>query len=219
MKAKERDALKQKILEIRQHLASLKGPLPEDIAEEIARFFFDASRELAQPLEEEGTGQPPISPQGGQPDDQLKKLWYLAKGDPQAFSSYLSNVPNPEINAILRSPQRLQQLVTRLQQLYPDAVGQPQVLLENAPLQSSNIHGFQYDPKTQRLWVKFQEGGVYGYSGVPAYIFNLFKMGAHPCKTGGRNKFGNWWIGKQPSLGSAFYNFIRQGGYPYRRLA
>jgi hypothetical protein len=90
---------------------------------------------------------------------------------------------------------------------------------------SSNVHSFGYDDKTGKLLVKFQgdypqeNGPVYGYEGVPKNIFELFKQGAIPARTDGKNKWGQWWKGKVPSLGASLYTLIKNGGYPYQKLS
>lgn len=89
---------------------------------------------------------------------------------------------------------------------------------------SSNVEGFAYDDKTGRLLVRFlgkhpdPNGPIYAYEGVPANIFEIFRKGAIPAKTNGRNKWGEWWQGKYPSIGAAMYHLIRAGGYPYQKL-
>lgn len=89
---------------------------------------------------------------------------------------------------------------------------------------SSNVEGFAYDDKTGRLLVRFlgkhpnRNGPIYAYDGVPPNIFDIFRRGAIPAKTNGRNKWGEWWQGKYPSIGAAMYHVIRAGGYPYRRM-
>jgi hypothetical protein len=110
----------------------------------------------------------------------------------------------------------------------------PEKVLPTAPpptqqpqgqIQSSNINRFAYDPKKRQLFVKFQgdfpqeNGPVYQYQNVPEEIFEVFRRGAIPARTNGRNRWGKWWVGKTPSLGATFYQTIRNGGYPYQRVA
>ncbi len=89
---------------------------------------------------------------------------------------------------------------------------------------SSNIEGFSYDKDSGRLLVRFlgkhpdRNGPIYGYEGVPQNIFDIFRKGAIPAKTNGKNKWGEWWKGKYPSIGAAMYHLIRAGGYQYQRL-
>lgn len=90
---------------------------------------------------------------------------------------------------------------------------------------SSNVEGFAYDPKAQKLFVRFlgqypdRNGPVYSYDGVPHNIFNLFRHGMIPAKTNGQNQWGRWWKGKFPSIGAAMYQLIKQRGFPYQRVA
>ena len=69
----------------------------------------------------------------------------------------------------------------------------PSTELPSAPFESSNINAFKYDDKTGNLLVKFQDkypgtnGPIYSYSGVPKFIFEVFKRGAVGPKTSGRN--------------------------------
>ena len=100
----------------------------------------------------------------------------------------------------------------------------PEKISLSRPMPSSNIHSFGYDPKNERLLVKFQgdypdqNGPVYGYDKVPKVIFDMFQKGAIPARTNGQNKWGQWWKGKVPSLGASLYTLIKQGGYGYQRL-
>lgn len=101
--------------------------------------------------------------------------------------------------------------------------GQQPDLEQSMP--SSNIDAFGYDEDTGRLLVRFlgkypdRNGPIYGYEGVPPNIFEIFRKGAIPAKTDGKNKWGQWWKGKYPSIGAAMYHVIRSGGYPYERLS
>lgn len=89
---------------------------------------------------------------------------------------------------------------------------------------SSNVEGFAYDPKSNRLMVRFlgkhpnRNGAIYAYEKVPPVMFELFRKGAVPARTNGRNKWGRWWRGKNPSMGSSVYTLLKQGGFSYRRL-
>ena len=95
----------------------------------------------------------------------------------------------------------------------------------NKEMPSSNIHSFGYDPEQGRLLVKFQgkypqqNGPVYAYGGIPPVIFDLFRKGSVPARTDGKNKWGEWWKGKVPSLGASMYTLIKNGGYPYQKLS
>jgi len=151
-------------------------------------------------------------------------LWYLAGGDTQAFMNYLSQFPDPDTQALLRNPQQLQQII---QQLQSQPLEPPQVVdgVPEAELNSSNVFGFKYDPRTQKLVVKFNgkdiksRGPLYQYDGVPPMIAELFMTGAIPAKTKGRNKHGSWFKNKMPSLGAAAHQLLKLGGYNYQRLS
>lgn len=101
----------------------------------------------------------------------------------------------------------------------------PQVPPLESSMPSSNVNSFAYDPDKQQLYVKFQgdypleNGPVYKYGGVPEQIFDLFRQGAMPARTEGSNAWGEWWEGKQPSLGASFYSLINEAGFPYERLS
>lgn len=94
----------------------------------------------------------------------------------------------------------------------------------NPGMPSSNINSFGYDPENERLLVKFQgdypqeNGPTYAYGGVPENIFNLFRQGAVPARTDGKNAWGKWWKGKVPSLGASMFTLIKNGDYPYQRV-
>jgi len=147
-------------------------------------------------------------------------LWILSGGQADAFINYLRTFPDASLNALLKNPQQLRQVIENLTRSMPQGQGRSESAdgIPHAPLDSSNIYGFKYDPRSGRLMVRFQSGSVYGYNGVPPGVFKVFQQGAVPAKTNGQNQYGRWWQGKIPSLGAAFYNLIRQGGYEYQRL-
>ena len=146
-------------------------------------------------------------------------LWHLANGNPEAFVGYLRTVPDPALNQLLRNPDELRELIATLQEQFPQAEPENIQGVEKAPLNSSNIWGFSYDPSSSTLRVRFQGDGIYQYKGVPPYIFRVFQAGAVPAKTNGRNQYGQWWKGKMPSLGAALFELIKKGGYPYQKVA
>jgi len=91
-------------------------------------------------------------------------------------------------------------------------------------MKSSVINAFKYDPKNGNLLVQFkgkfpnEEGSIYSYRGVDPQIFELFKKGAIPAKTTGNNQWGNWWTGKNPSIGSSMNVLLKGLGIPFQRL-
>lgn len=94
-----------------------------------------------------------------------------------------------------------------------------------APYPSSNIYGFNYDPESNKLLVKFMGkdvaagGPEYSYEGVPPYIFDIFKRGAVAPKTSGSNRWHTWKRGVTPSHGAAMSALIKAGGFPYKKVA
>ena len=95
--------------------------------------------------------------------------------------------------------------------------------LEKA-MPSSVINAFKYDPKKGNLLVQFkgkfpnEEGPIYSYENASPQIFNLFKRGAIPAKTDGLNRWGSWFKGKNPSMGSSMNVLLKGLGLPYTKL-
>lgn len=89
---------------------------------------------------------------------------------------------------------------------------------------SSNINSFAYNPNSEELFVKFQgdypfqNGSTYKYGGIPSYVADAFKKGAGTARTDGSNDWGEWWEGKNPSMGAALNQLIKAGGFPYSRI-
>jgi len=125
--------------------------------------------------------------------------------------------------------QTLEALFNRIEDLEGSGVGAPPIPPQrpdiNQAMPSSNIEGFAYDDKNNRLYVRFlgkypqREGPIYQYEGVPQDIFTLFQRGAVPARSQGQNRWGRWWRGKVPSMGASMYTLIKQMGYPYQRVA
>ncbi len=147
-------------------------------------------------------------------------LWILSGGNPEAFASYVQTFPSNQLQRYKDNPQALQMLVGTLQNRLPQDRQGEQDGVPKAPAQSSTIYGFQYDPKSKKLRVRFNEGGVYEYEGVPPQIYSIFERGAIPAKTAGSNRWGRWWVGKRdPSYGASFHSLIKLGGYPYEKIS
>lgn len=160
---------------------------------------------------------PPTGPQ--------QLLWILSGQNEDVFRQYLQTYPDPSFRQLLQNEGELERVIEHLHAMMPP--GQPPEAdgIQHADLNSSNIYGFRYDPQSKKLLVKFQgngasgQGPVYSFEGVPQQIYNTFASGAIPARTEGQNRWGRWWRGKQPSLGSSFFSLIRNGGYPYRRMS
>lgn len=119
--------------------------------------------------------------------------------------------------------QNILQIIQQQGQQEPQVPALQQPLTEAMP--SSNVEGFAYDDKTNKLLVRFlgkhpnRNGPIYAYEGVPRSIFDLFQKGAVPARTNGQNRWGKWWKGKVPSMGASMYTLIKQQGYPYQRVS
>lgn len=145
-------------------------------------------------------------------------LWILAGGQEEAFINYLRTVPDPAMQGLIRNPNQLNQVIDQLSTKYPQGINLKADGIQHAPLMSSNVYGYRYDPRSQTLLVRFNSGSIYRYQGVPRGIYNVFASGAVPAKTTGSNRYGQWWVGKTPSLGASFYEMIRSGPYPYEKV-
>ena len=175
----------------------------------------EQAEQQAPPEQPPPTEPPPIS----QNMEGVDLLWILAGGNEEAFVGYLRTFPDPQFNQLLRNPQLLQQTIDNLRSRFGEGINLEADGIPHGPLMSSNIYGFQYDPNSKTLKVRFNSGSVYSYQGVPQGVFKAFESGAVPAKTDGENQYGEWWRGKMPSAGAAFYELIRNGGYAYQRLS
>jgi len=90
---------------------------------------------------------------------------------------------------------------------------------------SSIINGYFYEPDKKKLIVQFHgkypnaKGPQYIYDNVTPLLANILKRGAVPAITKGKNDFGKWWIGKNPSLGASVNRILVKGNHPYRKIA
>lgn len=146
-------------------------------------------------------------------------VYILSGGDPQAFASYLQTVPDPELNSLARNPSQVQALFNQLHGKISIPHGEVEEGIPKAPLQSSNVYGFSYDPTSSKMFVRFNSGSVYQYENVPPAAFKAFTRFGVPAKTSGRNSYGQWWKGKSPSMGASFYEIIKNGPFPYQKVA
>lgn len=145
-------------------------------------------------------------------------LWVLAGQQPQAFISYLRTFPTSSTQSLLNNPSQLNATIEQLNHMMP--AGQPPVIhgIQHADLNSSNIWGTAYDPRSGKMRVRFQGGSEYEYEGVPQNIYRAFVKGNASAKTKGKNEYGQWWVGKNPSLGAAMNQYIKASGFNYRKI-
>jgi hypothetical protein len=133
----------------------------------------------------------------------------------------------PELKDMLF--QVMQHVASRIEELRAEGEAPPTAAVASSQIEpsgpSSNVEGFAYDPKTNKLMVRFlgdypnKNGPIYSYDKVPPQIFDLLRQGAVPARSDGKNKWGKWWKGKTPSFGASVYTLIKNGGYNYRKLA
>ena len=152
-------------------------------------------------------------------------LYALAGGNLNAFRNYASQFPNAAFNAMARNPASLANIYNQLHNRITMPQGEVSEGIPKAELQSSNVYGYQYDPRSKSLRVKFngrdvqEDGPIYQYDNVPPFVFKMIASGAVPAKTTGRNRFGAWWQGKSPSLGASVNELLKIAGFPYQRLS
>jgi len=190
---------------------SLADELSEEEMKQIFQIFQDASEIISENQAQDQSVEAPIS-------DNVQLLWQLSGGQPNAFASYLREFPDPSLQSLLSNPSLLASTIERLQQNHPVDISGSIDGIPHAPLNSSNIYGFKFNPSSKKLRVRFHGGSEYEYSDIPNVIFNLFSHGNATATTNGKNKFGSWFKGKNPSLGAALNQYIKKGGFSYKRL-
>jgi hypothetical protein len=77
---------------------------------------------------------------------------------------------------------------------------------------SSNVDRLKYFEDTKKLVIKFNDGSYYTYLGIEPDEFNAIVEGDAVCRTSGSNEFGEWEIGKTPSVGAAVWKFLIDKG-------
>ena len=203
-----------------QQISALGEEPPPEVQELLMRVIEKSTKEIAQLREqkrqEEFQAPPPQISTPPSNDAQL--LWILAGQQEQPFINYLREYPSNETQALLANPTLLSQTIAQLSQMMPQ--GTPPFIngIQHSDLNSSNVWGTAYDQKTGKMRVRFQGGSEYEYDGIPANIYRAFTKGNASAKTKGKNRYGEWWPNKNPSLGAALNQYIKAGGFPYRKL-
>lgn len=200
----------------------------EELSDDFQGLLAETLNNLVTRIDESRTQQPNVPPEqptgippgtlSSTPSPDAQLLWILAGQQPQAFISYLRNFPTANTQQLLNNPTQLNATITQLQQMMPQ--GQQPFIngIQHADLNSSNVWGANYDPQSGKMKVRFQGGSEYEYDGVPKAIFDAFIHGNAQARTNGQNQYGRWWRGKNPSLGAALNQYIKAGGFNYRRL-
>lgn len=86
-------------------------------------------------------------------------------------------------------------------------------------LSSSNVSGYRYNTNNNELIIEFNDGSRYKYSNVDFIRFENIILGDATCISEGENDFGSWFIGKNPSVGAAVYEFLVKDNIPYQKLS
>jgi len=81
---------------------------------------------------------------------------------------------------------------------------------------SSWIEKYEYNNSTQVLTMFVQGGNRYEWGGIPPTLAQQILGGAAVCRTDDPTGQGRWWHGKHPSLGAAYWRYLRPLG-PGRR--
>lgn len=174
--------------------------------------------EQATPSEMQQNDTNVIPNRSNPPAADAQLLWILAGQQREPFLDYLAQFPSPATQALLANPQELERVISFLSEMMPQ--GEQPVVdgIQHADLNSSNIWGTKYNQATGQMTVRFQGGSEYEYEGVPPNIYRAFSQGEASAKTNGRNRYGTWWENKNPSLGAAMNQYIKQGNFPYRKI-
>lgn len=190
--------------------------LDDEEAGQIAQFLQEAFS-LIQEIQATPRQVEPQIPQG------VDLLWILSGSEPNAFVNYLRTYPGPGFKELASNPTLLTSVIERLQRENPQQqITQDAQGIESTLYPSSNVSGMKYDPKNQKLYVKFHgenQEPIYQYDGVPPQIFYLLQHGNAFARTKGRNRWGEWWPMKNPSIGAAVNQYLKKGGFAYSRIA
>ena len=191
--------------------------IPDEVLGQVAETLNALNTRIEQ-IEQAQNPPPPPEPNEPPPSPDAQLLWILAGQQPQAFISYLRSYPTQATQALLSNPGQLNATIQRLSQMMPQGEQPVQDGIQHADLNSSNVWGARYDPRSGKMRVRFQGGSIYEYDGIPRPIFDAFIHGNAEARTSGQNQYGRWWKNKNPTLGGAFHKYIKAGNFPYRRI-
>jgi len=82
-------------------------------------------------------------------------------------------------------------------------------------IKSSNVKRMVYDDELRMLVIEFQDRSKYTYGEITLDRFQKITNGEATCITKGNNKYGRWWIGKNPSVGAAVYRYLVKARVDY----
>jgi hypothetical protein len=113
-----------------------------------------------------------------------------------------------------------QQLVSLSKQATIDDLDEEdlfQIFSELFIADSSNVDRVKYFEEDKRLVVKFNDGSYYTYFDIDEKVFFSIIEGDATCKTEGENEFGEWFVGKSPSVGAAIWKYLIDKGVRYEQ--
>ena len=84
-------------------------------------------------------------------------------------------------------------------------------------IKSSNVKKILYNDETQEMFIQFQDKSIYTYFDVSFNLFLDVSNGNAVCITNGESKWGNWYVGKTPSVGAAVHKWLINQGVRYKR--
>ena len=84
-------------------------------------------------------------------------------------------------------------------------------------IRSSNVKRIMYNDETKEMFIQFQDKSIYTYFNVPFQTFLDVSGGRATCITSGENKYGTWYVGKTPSVGSAVHKYLIKKGVAYKK--
>lgn len=82
---------------------------------------------------------------------------------------------------------------------------------------SSNVDKIMYNDETYEMVIKFNDGEYYTYYNVNFDLFRDIFEGNGICISEGSNQWGEWYVGKSPSVGAAVYDQLVLTGVAYSR--
>ena len=84
-------------------------------------------------------------------------------------------------------------------------------------IQSSNVKKIMYNDESKEMFIQFQDKSIYTYYDVSMNLFLDVSGGRATCITSGENKYGSWFVGKNPSVGAAVHKFLVKSGIKYKK--
>lgn len=216
--------IKDALREVIQQLVQRGQPISQQLKQMLTQVMEHAATRITQ-LRQEATQQPESTPEVSlqqQTPQGADLLWILSGGRANAFVNYLRTYPGQGFKELLNNPPHLAQVIAQFQKVNP--AEEPKIGDDGIPdtqFPSSNVSGMKYDKDTGKLLVRFHGNNgepVYQYDGVPPQIFQLLQHGNAFAKTRGKNKWGEWWQMKNPSIGASVNQYLKKGGYNYTRL-